>query len=238
MYKTIFICILLLVGMTSCDFLKGSGKVSTENREVSGFNKVSLSGIGDLEISQGSTESLSIEAEDNIIPKITTDVKDGTLEIGFDSKVWNILPTRPVKFHLVMNQLNKVDTSGAGSVTVKDLETDTLEINVSGTGNVSMANLAANTLTINIAGLGNFDVSGNVNSQQVTINGAGRYQAGDLQSKSAKIVVNGGGGATVWVTDTLDVQVAGIGGVDYYGHPNVTPNITGAGKVTELGDHK
>ncbi|HZD61139.1 MAG TPA: hypothetical protein VE439_11905, partial [Anaerolineae bacterium] len=41
----------------------GSGNVTTESREVSGFNEISLSGRGNLIIEQGNEESLRIEAE-------------------------------------------------------------------------------------------------------------------------------------------------------------------------------
>jgi len=236
--KRIIVFVLCMISLSACNILQGSGKVVSEERNVSGFNKVTLSGVGELDITQGSSEALTIEAEDNIIPKITANVNNGTLEISYDSKVWNILPSRAVKFHLTMNEINSLDTSGAGSISVSGLQTSALEISVSGGGNVSISDLSADTLNVTLNGVGNFDLAGSVTSQQVTLNGAGRYQAGDLQSQNAKIVVNGGCSATIWVTDTLDVKITGLGGVDYYGHPNVTPNITGAGKVSELGDHK
>ena len=71
----------------ACDTLRvieGSGDVVTETRAVSGFDRVILGGIGELTLIQGEEESLEIEAEDNILPQITTEVRDGTLTISFD----------------------------------------------------------------------------------------------------------------------------------------------------------
>jgi hypothetical protein len=68
------------------------------------------------------------------------------------------------------------------------------------------------------------------------ISDIGGYDAPDLGSRAAKVVICGGGDATVWVLDTLDVQINGAGRVSYYGSPAVAEDISGAGTVTGLGD--
>jgi hypothetical protein len=40
----------------------------------------------------------------------------------------------------------------------------------------------------------------------------------------------------IWVLDTLDVEISGAGNVEYFGNPEVTRDISGAGKVTSRGD--
>src|SRR5512134_3419247 len=50
----------------------GSGNVITQTREVGDFDKVSFSSFGELTIQQGESESLSIEAEDNVLAEIET----------------------------------------------------------------------------------------------------------------------------------------------------------------------
>ena len=71
----------------SREVIKGSGNVITESREVSGFNGVSHTGIGRVTITQGDTESLTIQADDNLMEYITSEVKNDTLELGFDENV-------------------------------------------------------------------------------------------------------------------------------------------------------
>ena len=51
----------------SGETITGSGNVVTENRPVSGFDGVSHTGIGRVIITQGEEESLTIEADDNIL---------------------------------------------------------------------------------------------------------------------------------------------------------------------------
>lgn len=72
----IVLCILFLILMSlnSCILpfrsIVGSGKVITEQRAVSNINEVSFDAFGNLFIKQSDTESLTIEAEDNIVSNI------------------------------------------------------------------------------------------------------------------------------------------------------------------------
>ncbi|MBN1872859.1 MAG: DUF2807 domain-containing protein, partial [Anaerolineae bacterium] len=61
--------------------VEGSGNVIEETRDVRDFSRVRLAGFGRLHIERGDTESLRIKAEDNLLQYITTEVKDGELDI-------------------------------------------------------------------------------------------------------------------------------------------------------------
>jgi len=215
------------------DISQGSGNVTTETREVSNFDRVSLSGIGDLNVVQGEDEILSIEAEDNIIDNITAEVKDGTLYIGYDRKT--ILPTKPIKFHLTMLNIHGLETKGVSNIQADLVQTDRLDIGISGTGNVNIQNLETGNLDVTISGAGNLTGKGQATQQTVNLSGAGNYDAVDIQSKDADITITGLGKVTVWVTDNLNVTISGTGGVDYYGSPQVSQRISGLGKLNRLG---
>jgi hypothetical protein len=213
---------------------QGSGKVITETRQVSNFDSVVLSGIGDVTLVQGDHEALQIEAEDNVIPHIQTQVQNGTLQISFDHKT--IIPTKPVKFNLTMRTIHSLDSNGASNLTAEKINTDKLDLGISGTGNIDLHDLTADTLSINVSGAGNLTTAGQVSSQKINLSGAGNYNGQDLQSKSADVTITGLGRVVVWATDTLDVTISGTGGVDYYGNPQVTQQISGLGKLNHVGN--
>ena len=100
---------------------QGSARSSVKRRDVRGYHGVSLSGIGDLSIDQNGAEGLTIEAEDNVIPHIKSEVRNGTLYIGFDQTPWPN-PTKPIRFYLNAATLDKVAVSGAGTATAPRLE--------------------------------------------------------------------------------------------------------------------
>ena len=84
MKKRVVLLLALVLLLAACDGgdQGGSGKVITEERDVSGFDRVHLTGSGVAEIIQGETESLVIEAEDNIMSSIESKVENGTLTLG------------------------------------------------------------------------------------------------------------------------------------------------------------
>ena len=235
------IIILSLVLLSACNFTvaNGSGKVISQERRVSGFSRVSLSGIGQLIISQGETESLTIDAEDNVLPLITTTVVVDTLHIDFknDNFQDNVIPTKPVIYHLAVKNINGIELSGAGSVDAANLTSDNLTVSSSGAGSVHLRTITAQSISSEISGVGGCDLSGKVTSQTINISGTGNYNAPDLESQDATVVISGAGGATVWAKNALNVTVSGAGTVYYYDNPTITKTISGVGSVVSRGNH-
>ncbi|MBK9055838.1 MAG: DUF2807 domain-containing protein [Chloroflexi bacterium] len=114
-------------------------------------------------------------------------------------------------------------------VTVATL--DNLEL--SGAGDVEMLHLDGESWSVNLSGAGNITVSGQVDTQTIVISGAGSYNAEDLSSQNASVEHSGAGMAVVQVSDTLDVNISGLGSVEYIGDPAVTQEITGLGTVNQ-----
>jgi hypothetical protein len=230
-----FILTALVIGACSIhvnvDIGQGSGKIVTETRDVSHFDSLELSGIGDITLIQSDQEALEIEAEDNVLQHITTEVRNGTLYIGLEPKV--ILPTKPVKYTLKMHNIHGLATRGVSSVKSSgSIHTDRLEIDISGTGSIELEDLTCANLSISISGAGSFQASGKASDQKITLSGAGNYRGQDLQSQTAEVTISGLGQVTLWVTDRLDVTISGTGGVDYYGTPEINQQVSGLVKVT------
>ncbi|HEV3237385.1 MAG TPA: head GIN domain-containing protein [Gemmataceae bacterium] len=203
----------LLVSLAGCGFLqqtKGSGQSKTETREVAKFSSVSLSGVGKVIIKQTGKESLSVTAEDNLLPLLETTVVDGKLSLG-PKKGASINPTKPIEFVVEVKDLQGLEISGAGEMEMKDLQTDRLKVDLSGVGQVNL--------------------SGKVDEFVLDMSGAGDFQGADLQTKTATIECSGAGRAVVNVSDILDVSVSGAGSVEYLGSPKVKKSISGVGSV-------
>jgi hypothetical protein len=225
----------LLLSACSVTATRGSGNVVTEEREVSGFDGVALSGVGRVIISQGDDESLTIETDDNLMRHIETEVRNGTLELGLARNTIPI-PTQSIIFRVSVDDLTGLTSSGAGSFEIDGLEADRLQVTLSGAGDVGIDSLSASDLAVKISGAGNVDLAGQVGTQEIDMSGLGNYSAPDLESQMASVSISGAGGAVVWAKDTLDVEISGAGNVEYYGSPEVTREISGAGKVTSRGD--
>ena len=85
-------------------------------------------------------------------------------------------------------------------------------------------------------GTGDIELAGTVEKQELELTGTGDYKAPDLESRAATVRIDGTSKAQLWVLDSLDVVINGVGGVNYFGSPNVTQSITGNESLTSLGD--
>jgi hypothetical protein len=204
---TLLTVVLLLA---ACSVTRGSGQLATASPEVSGFTKVELSGTGELTIEKTGTESLSISAEDNLLPRLTSEVSDGTLILGTKPNTM-IVPEKPITYSVTVKELTGVAVSGAGNIRVPNLTTAALAISISGSGMIT--------------------ANGTVNDQDLDISGSGRYEAEQLTSKIVKADISGSGTANVLATDALDVTISGSGTVMYSGNPQVEQEISGSGKL-------
>ena len=227
----------VLVAAAACQagpikMLTGSGTLRSEARPVSAFDEVELAGVGALTITQGPRESLTVEAEDNLLPQIRTEVRGRRLVIEPDGGPTVALrPTKPIKYTVTVRDLTAVKLSGAGSVAIPSLTTASLDVRMSGAGDVSLDGLTASELVVSLSGLGDATVSGTVTRQEVTMSGLGSYQAEHLESQEARITKSGAGNATVRVSSTLNVKSSGAGTVEYIGDPTVSQDVSGAGRV-------
>jgi len=186
-----------------------SGRTS-ESREVRGFTGVQLAAFGTLQIEQTGTESLTIEADDDVLPSLTSEVTNGVLRLGLAPNT-TIDDARPVVYRLTVAALDTIAVSGAGDVTATGLRADRLTLDVSGAGDVTL--------------------DGTVDAQVVTIGGTGDYDGEGLQSATATITVDGAADVVVRVSDRLDATVGGAGSVEYIGNPQVTQDVRGIGSV-------
>lgn len=212
----------------------GSGKMVSEAREVSGFDAVALSGGGDLTIIQGENEGLTIQAEDNLLPALTSEVRGGTLYLRTRDGV-NVMPNKGIQYTLHVKNLRAVDISGSESVSADQLATAGLIVNLSGSGRGNLSQVDAQSLNVRISGSGRFDLSGQVDSLDITISGSGKFDAGDLQTRQTQFTISGSGSATLWVEENLSSHISGSGRISYDGSPTISQSVSGSGSMTSLG---
>ena len=216
----------------------------TESREVSNFDRVFLRDYGELVITQGEEESLTIETDRDILPKIKTEVREGRLVIKIGGhwldKLGHALSTSLtrhwIKYRLAVKKLTGLEITGAVSAKASEITTDRLALELSGAGQVNIEALSAEILEVDLPGACTINISGKVGEQRIVMSGAGSYKAPKLESTRASVDLRGAGQATVWAVEELDVAIRGLGSVEYYGSPTVKKSVSGIGTVTSLGN--
>jgi Putative auto-transporter adhesin, head GIN domain len=198
--------------LAACAITTGSGHTASESRNASGFTKIELTGSGEVTVKQSGEESLTVEADTKLLPRVTSEVSNGTLVLGLKRNTIS-LATKTIRYQVGVRDLAGLSVSGSGDVTVTQLNTAKLRIEISGSGRIT--------------------TSGSAGAQEVAISGSGSYRGADLASKTARVDITGSGAAELKVSDTLDVRISGSGSVTYSGDPQVTQRVTGSGTLTK-----
>lgn len=193
---------------------KGSGVTKEESRAVANFSQVTLSLPANVTISQGATESLTISADDNLLPLMSTRVVNNELLIegdnnrGFSTK-------KEIKIRLMVKTLNGLKIKGSGDVFGDKLNSDKFDISIHGSGDVKFDSIRAEQLSVGIVGSGDINIA-NVESKSVDTNvrGSGDVKFGAVKAGQVNISVTGSGDISAAGTaDKVVIELSGSGDV-------------------------
>ena len=211
-----FLSLLVLLALGGCrfdDFHKttGSGTMKLEKRNVPAFTAVDISGAYDVEIIVQKEQSLEIEGDDNLLPLIKTEVRNGVLAIN-NEKGFNTKHTLRVR--ISVPQLKGISTSGASEIVVANVKSDEFNIDTSGAGSLKVA--------------------GETKTLALEMSGAGSVDAKELRAEKVTVNSSGASGADVYASEDLRVDASGAGHVNYYGNPkNVSEDVSGAASISK-----
>ncbi len=181
--------------------ITGSGNVVTEPRTVSGFAGVSLHGVARMMIEQTGEETLTITAEDNVLPVLLSEVRDGRLFLGPEENISFELH-QEIVYQLTVKNLSSIEINGVIQAGAVGIDTETLDVD--------------------IVGVSHLTASGRAPLQDVFLSGVATYHAQALASEGVTIDGDGVINATVQVSDWLTVRACGVGSIKYIGSPRVT----------------
>jgi hypothetical protein len=239
MRKLFFLGLLLTAVTTSCDFIfkktvHGNGNIKSEQRNVSNTDKIKSLGNFNIDIVQGAPSAVRVEADENLLPYILTENKDGKLVIRA-REGYNLSSDNKIKVTVTTDRLDDIEVDGSGDVygSGKFTGADHLRISVAGSGNVKL-NINTPEISSSIAGTGNITLSGETKDSKIEIAGVGNYKAEDLLSENVEVHIAGSGNARVYAENNLSVDIAGSGDVYYRGNASVKQSVAGSGKISKV----
>ena len=188
---------------------KGSGNVVSEKRDVSEFRSVEVGGMFVVEITAQKDFGIEVEADDNLLPLIKTEVDGETLKIETDKK---FSTSSPIRVRISAPDIENLDISGASKVSVVNLNNDSFRIESSGASKIISEGQTVN-LTVNMSG-------------------ASRFDGEKLRSENASIDASGASHASVFVSGDLKTDLSGASKLVYFGNPaNLEKKTSGASSV-------
>ena len=221
-----------MVIATSCwklHRIEGNHELATEIRHVTGFTEVHNSSEFDVYIEQDSVFEIKIEAEENLLPYIDTDLHQNSLDIevkrGRDLKCHF-----PIKVFVKGPYFTEISMSGSGNIECDTLYNSNISFELSGSGNIRAIAYSDDT-DASISGSGNIELSGTSQSADYRISGSGKIKSYSMETGNCFCNISGSGDMYVFATNLLDVIISGNGTVHYLGNPQITTSITGSGSI-------
>ncbi len=193
----------------SDDGPRGSGKRISVSRDVPAFTAIDLRDASDLELTIGTETRVTVEADDNLIGRVVTEVDGDTLIVRSEGGY-------------SMRKSPKI------IVTVPSLAALTIH----GSGDADLHGLANEQLKLAIHGSGDIEADGRADQLSVSINGSGDAELSQLIAKTVHASINGSGDIAVEARESLDAVVNGSGDVSYSGHPaKLSKRVNGSGEI-------
>ena len=222
MKKATFISLLSVLAISVSAYgqtrpeVKGSGNIVTKERKATYFNKVKVATAIDLILTQGNSESIAVEADDNLHEYIMTEIKDNTLKIYIEANVSNV---KEMNVYVTMKDIEKVSATSAGDVVGKTvIKSDELTLITSSAGDVKL-DIDVRKLTCQISSAGDMTLSGTTDELEANLSSAGDLNAYELTARMANVSVSSAGNADITVKEKLRARASSAGDISFKGNP-------------------
>jgi hypothetical protein len=189
----------------------GSGNIVSEKRDLADFSAIDASGIVQVEATAGKDFSVEVEADDNLLALVKTEVSGGVLQLGTEK---GISTKNSILVRITAPSIESLEVSGASNVSLDNVSNENLQIDSSGASKVSVAGTAANLI--------------------IDASGASKIDAENLHSENVAVDASGASGVKVSAANELKAEASGASNVAYAGNPkNLIKKTSGASSVRQ-----
>ena len=195
--------------------VSGNGQHQIERRDVASLTGLDISGPLQMEVRVGAAPSLQIDADSNLLPMVKTDASGSTLRVWIDG---SIRSNSAVHVVYTTPQLNAINSSGSGQLSVSGLNGGMLNLSQNGSRSTQLSGVV-NHFDVNVNGSGSVNAAGlDSGNTMASLHGSGRLELGQVRGEQLNLDVNGSGGVRAsGTTHFVNVRVHGSGSADLAG---------------------
>jgi Putative auto-transporter adhesin, head GIN domain len=238
MNKVFFLAAACMLMMSSCRYsngrrVRGDGRETTEQRNVTGFTGVETDGSIDIVVSKGAYK-VNVKADGNLQQYVITEVVNGKLTVRFKSNM-SFIDFDDITVYVSAPDVNEFESHGSGNIKGEGRMTDSnkMKVNIFGSGDIELE-VDCPSIESEIHGSGNVSLSGETKNFTCAIHGSGDIKASDLKTENVKVSIHGSGNADVFASESLDAEISASGDVHYKGEPKITSSVHGSGEVSKM----
>lgn len=218
---------------TSCSFaftgIKGDGNVVKQERNVGPFSGIDVGGAFKVYLTQGDQEKVVVEADENLMDVIETEVHGGTLKISTKE---DIRDSKALNIYITFKTLHELEVSGACHLTGENkFSLGDLELDCSGASDVVLK-FSAESVEMDCSGASKVELYGSAEKVELDLSGASSLDAFEFEANKLEADVSGASHGRMTVKETLSADVSGAAGFKYKGEPTINDiDVSGAGSL-------
>lgn len=221
--------------LTGCGAgLTGSGRRVTEERTVPAFRVLEVHSAIEVTATRGA-RTLSIEADDNVLPFVETTVIGDRLVIRLApaTALWGT--SRPVEVQVANDVFEGVDASGASVVRLPATRVGTLPLSASGASSLEVTGVDADDVDVTLDGASKVKATGRATAMHLSLHGASYASVTELPVDRLTLALHGASKASARVTVAVQGEASGASSVELQGNPGrVDVSLSGASTVQRL----
>ncbi len=229
--KKLLIIALSSIVLFSCrPSIRGSGNIITQKRTVGNFKGLSAATSIEVDVKIGSTYEVTVEADDNVVDYIKTEVVGGTLKIRYADNT--SLRNANVTVHITVPTLEKLSASSSAKIVVDGILTNTSKIEFDASSSAEIeATVDAPQIAADANSSADITLKGKTQNFKVEVSSSADINAEDLLTENTTAEASSSGTAHVHASIKLDGKATSSGLVKYRGGAAVTKSESSSGSV-------
>jgi hypothetical protein len=254
---TLAFIVFVTIMTNSCEDLgfgciRGNGDLTTENRVISDFEGVEVEGSFIVYIDSSNETSILVEADENLLDEIRTQVRGNNLIIEtYRDRCLN--SRNDITIYVTAPDIEEIKLLGSGRIYCDEFESSEMNVELTGSGSIFFDYINSNESDIDLIGSGTIRgtidtysaniliegsgivrLEGSAHHANMDLLGSGSIQAREFTTDIADVDLTGSGKVEVFATEFLEASVTGSGMIYYYGNPaEVIKHISGSGNIVE-----
>ncbi|MCL2210067.1 MAG: DUF2807 domain-containing protein [Treponema sp.] len=223
----------VVVNLVDGNAVSPKGERENHDFRVGQYNKVKIEGYCEVHYYSASSDTATLSVQPNIREFYTVEVINEELIVRSSKRILYGSKNTPILTISTPN-LNRITIEGAGVFTAYEkITSDSLDFILRGAG-TGKVELEAVTVFADISGAGKLELSGRADTTVLSLDGAGELDALKLQTREARINLDGAGKVSIHCTDSLKIDASGAGAVEYRGSPSLNLNKNGLVSIRQV----
>ncbi|WP_425407931.1 head GIN domain-containing protein [Hyphococcus sp.] len=194
----------LALSLAGGAFAHDEGDKISQTLDLSGFDKIKISGVYELDVRVGPEFSIELTGYEDEMERVEASVRNGELHLGHEKGSWR-------------TRHKDNDDHGVEAVITMPSLTG---LKVSGVVDGRIAGVDVERFDIQLSGVGDIHITGECGALDAQVSGVGDLDARELECRMADVQVSGVGSAAVFAREEVDANISGMGDIDVFGSPN------------------